>query len=59
MSHLWEEPSFAVDSVVTQANFQAQILDRLGPGDGDTEFPSLTQYLNTEFAGANNPIAII
>ncbi len=59
MSHLWENPSFQVGGVVNQANFQAQILDRLGPGDGTAEFPGLNQYLNTEFAADTKPVAII
>ncbi len=59
MSHLWEDPSFAVNGVVNQANFQAQILDRLGPGDGTADFPGLNQYLNSEFAADTKPVAII
>ena len=59
MSHLWEDPSFAVNGVVNQANFQAQVLDRLGPGDGTPEFPGLTQYLNGQFAADTKPVAII
>lgn len=59
MSHLWEDPSFEVGGIVNQANFQAHILDRLGPGDGTAEFPGLTQYLNTEFAADTMPVAII
>ena len=59
MSHLWENPSFQVGGVVNQANFQAHILDRLGPGDGTAEFPGLNQYLNTEFAADTKPVAII
>ena len=59
MSHLWEDPSFAPNDVVSQANFQAQVLDRLGPGDGTPGFPGLTQYLNTIFAADTKPVAII
>lgn len=59
MSHLWESPSFAIRGIIQQANFQAQILDRLGPGDGTPEFPGLTQYLNTEFSEITKPVAII
>lgn len=59
MSHLWESPSFAPNGVVNQANFQAQVLDRLGPGDGTAEFPGLTQYLATQFAADTKPVAII
>ena len=59
MSHLWEDPSFAVNNVVNQANFQAQVLDRLGPGDGTPDFPGLTQYLNGQFAADTKPVAII
>ena len=59
MSHLWEDPSFAPGGVVSQTNFQAQVLDRLGPGDGTPDFPGLNQYLNTEFAADTKPVAII
>lgn len=59
MSHLWENPSFQVGGVVNQANFQAHILDRLGPGDGTADFPGLNQYLNTAFAADTKPVAII
>ena len=59
MSHLWENPSFQVNGVVNQANFQAHILDRLGPGDGTADFPGISQYLNGEFAADTKPVAII
>lgn len=59
LSHLWENPSFQVGGVVNQANFQAQVLNRLGPGDGTTGFPGITQYLNSEFAADTKPVAII
>lgn len=59
MSHLWENPSFQVGGVVNQANFQAHVLNRLGPGDGTAGFPGLTQYLNTQFAADTKPVAII
>ena len=59
MSHLWENPSFQTNDVVNQANFQAQVLDRLGPGDGTGDFPGLTQYLTTQFAADTKPVAII
>lgn len=59
MSHLWEDPSFTVNGVVNQANFQAHVLDRLGPGDGTAGFPGLNQYLNSEFAPDTKPVAII
>ena len=59
MSHLWENPSFQVGGVVNQANFQAHVLDRLGPGDGTAGFPGLNQYLNSEFAPDTKPVAIL
>lgn len=59
MSHFWADPSFEVNGVINQANFQAHILNRLGPGDGTNQFPGLTQYLNNEFAADTKPVAII
>lgn len=45
--------------MVNRAKFQAQILDRLGSGDGMVDFPGLKQYLNTDFATYTKPVAII
>lgn len=42
MSHFWEGPSF--DS---QSNFQQQVIDFLGPGDGTAEFPGISQFLGS------------
>lgn len=59
MSHLWENPSFQTGGVVNQANFQAQVLNRLGPGDGTAGFPGIAQYLTSNFAADTKPVAII
>lgn len=40
ISHLFESPSFK-----NQNNFQRQVLDVLGPGDGTPLMPGLTQFL--------------
>lgn len=59
MSHFCEDPSFEDEDGVNQANFQAQVLDILGPGDGTAGFPGLDQYLNSKFAADTKPVAII
>lgn len=59
MSHLWENPWLQAGGVVSPADFQAKVLDRLGPGDGTAGFPGVNQYFNTESAADTKPVAII
>ncbi|KAL9132113.1 MAG: hypothetical protein Q9175_006607 [Cornicularia normoerica] len=57
--HFFEALLFQVNGVINQTNFQAHILDRLGPGDGTAKFPGLDRYLKDEFAADTKPVAII
>lgn len=63
MSHFWENPSFIVpfdDPVEQQARFEQQVINILGPGDGNL-FPGLTQFINSNgpFSPDSNVQAII